>query len=63
MLGCFIWMAMKDIRRMLIVQADALITALYTFMMTNIRVRLAKESRPTITYGPMHVMDEERKET
>jgi hypothetical protein len=56
-------MAMKDIRRMLIVQADALITALYTFMMTNIRVRLAKESRPTITYGPMHVMDEERKET
>jgi hypothetical protein len=53
-------MAMEDTRHMLIVQVTALITALYTFMMTSIRVRLAEEFRPTITYGHMHVMDEER---
>jgi hypothetical protein len=53
-------MAMEDTRHMLIVQVTALITALYTFMMTSIRVRLVEEFRPTITYGPMHVMDEER---
>jgi len=43
---------------MLIVRAAALITAVYAFMMA--RVRVDEESRPRITYGPMHVMDEER---
>jgi len=51
-------MAMEDTRRMLIVRAAALITAVYAFMMA--RVRVDEESRPRITYGPMHVMDEER---
>ena len=51
-------MAMEDTRRMLIVQAAALITALYALMMA--RVRADEESRTRITYGPMHVMDEQR---
>jgi len=43
---------------MLIVQAATLITALYALMMA--RVRADEGSRPRITYGPMHIIDEER---
>lgn len=51
-------MAPEDTRRLLIVQPAALISAMYAFMMT--RFLVSGQARPRISYGPMHVMDEER---
>ena len=51
-------MANEVERHALIVQAVALITAMYAFMFTSLRLR--QQFRPQISYGPMYVMDEER---
>ena len=51
-------MALEDQRQMLIVHAAALVTAMYAFFIS--RIRMGQLSRPSITYAPMSVMDEER---
>ena len=51
-------MALEDQRQMLIVHAAALVTAMYAFFIS--RIRMGHLSRPSITYAPMSVMDEER---
>ena len=43
---------------MLVVEAAALVAAMYAFLMS--RLRMGQCSRPQITYGPMSIMDEER---
>ncbi|XP_039832870.1 protein ALP1-like [Panicum virgatum] len=43
---------------MLIVHAAALVTAMYVFFIS--RIRMGQLSRPSITYAPMSVMNEER---
>jgi len=53
-------MAFEDQRRKLIVRAVALVTAMYAFMFS--RLRMARHSRPRVTYGPMSVMDQERQQ-
>ena len=50
-------MALEDERRTLIVHAAALVTAMYAFFMT--RIRMGQLSRFCITYAPMSAMDEE----
>ncbi|WVZ96112.1 hypothetical protein U9M48_041791, partial [Paspalum notatum var. saurae] len=52
-------MAPEDRRRMLIVQAAALLSAMYALLMS--RIRAQQTSRPQITYAPMSAMDAERK--
>jgi hypothetical protein len=47
-----------DKRQMLIVQAAALVTAMYAFFFS--RIWTSQCSRLQISYGPMCVMDEER---
>jgi hypothetical protein len=51
-------MAFEEQRHILIVQAVALVTAMYAFMLS--RLRMVQHSHPSITYAPMSVMDEER---
>jgi hypothetical protein len=51
-------MAFEEQRRILIVQAVAFVTAMCAFMLS--RLRMVQHSRPSITYAPMSVMDEER---
>jgi hypothetical protein len=51
-------MVFEEQRRILIVQAVALVTAMYAFMLS--RLRMVQHSRPSISYAPMSVMDEER---
>jgi len=51
-------MGLEEQRRMLVVEAAALVAAMYAFLMS--RLRMGQCSRPQITYGPMSIMDEER---
>ena len=51
-------MVLEDQRQMLIVHAAALVTAMYAFFIS--RIRMGQLSRPSITYAPMSVVDEER---
>lgn len=51
-------MALDDRRQQLIIHATALLTAMYAFMLS--RLRVGNCSRPQITYAPMSAMDEER---
>jgi len=51
-------MAEDDRRRMLIIHATALITAMYALLFS--RIRMVQNARPQITYAPMSAMDEER---
>jgi hypothetical protein len=51
-------MGPQERRQKLIVEAAALVSAMYALLMA--RVRLFQTSRPEITYAPMSAMDEER---
>ncbi|WVZ83599.1 hypothetical protein U9M48_030730, partial [Paspalum notatum var. saurae] len=51
------WTWKKKIRQ-LVVQAAALITALYAFLLS--RLRMQERSRPVLAYGPLSKMDEQR---
>ncbi|WVZ74709.1 LOW QUALITY PROTEIN: hypothetical protein U9M48_022862 [Paspalum notatum var. saurae] len=51
-------MDMEENRRQLYVQAAALITALYAFLLS--RLRLQERSQPVLAYGPLSKMDEQR---
>lgn len=51
-------MALEDKRQMLIVHAAALVTAMYAFHFS--RLRMGQSSHPHITYAPMSAMDAER---
>jgi hypothetical protein len=43
---------------MLVIQAAAFVSVIYAYFMT--RLRVARNSRPRITYAPMSAMDVER---
>ena len=45
-------------RRMLVIKAAAFVSVIYAYFMS--RLRVARSSRPRITYAPMSAMDEER---
>ena len=51
-------MAFEDKKRQLIMHAAALVTAMYAFLFS--RLRMVENARPRITYGPMTAMDVER---
>jgi hypothetical protein len=51
-------MDLEQKRRLLFARAAALITAMYALLFA--RIRIHHSARPTITYGPMSQMDEER---
>src|SRR6266540_68752 len=53
-------MDLKEKRQMLLVQAAALVTALYAFIFSRLRVGQCEP--PRLTYGPMSKRDEERQE-
>lgn len=50
-------MALEDQQRLLIARSAALITAMYAFLFS--RIRMQHSSRPQISYGPLSTMDEE----
>ena len=44
-------------RHMLVIKAAAFVSVIYAYFMS--RLRVARSSRPRITYAPMSAMDEE----
>jgi uncharacterized membrane protein len=50
-------MDLQEKRHILIARAGALITAMYTLLFA--RIRMLRSEHPQISYGPMHIRDEE----